>query len=83
MTGFEIFVPYVVAIVVLLLVVKMFALSFKLVWNGIIGGIMLWLINLVGAVFSFHIDITIITAIIAGVFGVPGVIAIVLWQMFS
>lgn len=83
MTGFEIFVPYVVAIVVLLLVVKLFALPFKLVWNGIIGGIMLWFINLVGAVFSFHIEITVVTALIAGIFGVPGVIAIALWKMLS
>ena len=83
MTGFEMLAPYAVAIAVLLLVVKLFALPFKLVWNGIIGGIMLWLINLVGAVFSFHINITVVTALIAGVFGVPGVIAIALWKMFS
>ena len=83
MTGFEMLAPYAVAIAVLLLVVKLFALPFKLVWNGIIGGIMLWFINLAGAVFSFHINITVVTALIAGVFGVPGVIAIALWKMLS
>ncbi|MGL5206088.1 MAG: pro-sigmaK processing inhibitor BofA family protein [Acidaminococcaceae bacterium] len=83
MSGFAAFVPYVVAIVVLLLVVKFFSLPFKLVWNGIIGGATLWLINLVGAAFSFHIDITVIKALVVGFFGVPGVVALALWEMLA
>ena len=83
MSGFATFVPYVVAIVVLLLLVKLFSLPFKLVWNGIIGGATLWLINLVGAVFAFHIEITVIKALIAGFFGVPGVVALALWEMLA
>lgn len=83
MSGFATFVPYVVAIVILLLLVKLFSLPFKLVWNGLIGGATLWLINLVGAVFSFHIDITVIKALIAGFFGVPGVLALALWEMLA
>ena len=83
MSGFATFVPYVVAIVVLLLLVKLFSLPFKLVWNGLVGGATLWLINLVGAAFSFHIDITVIKALIAGFFGVPGVVALALWQILA
>lgn len=83
MSGFATFVPYVVAIVILLLLVKLFSLPFKLVWNGLIGGATLWLINLVGAAFSFHIDITVIKALIAGFFGVPGVVALALWEIFA
>lgn len=83
MSGFATFVPYVVAIVILLLLVKLFSLPFKLVWNGLVGGATLWLINLVGAVFSFHIDITVIKALIAGFFGVPGVVALALWEMLA
>lgn len=83
MSGFATFVPYVVAIVILLLLVKLFSLPFKLVWNGLIGGATLWLINLVGAVFSFHIEITVIKALIAGFFGVPGVVALALWEMLA
>ena len=83
MSGFATFVPYVVAIVILLLLVKLFSLPFKLVWNGLIGGATLWLINRVRAVFSFHIDITVIKALIAGFFGVPGVVALALWEMLA
>ena len=83
MSGFEIFLPYLAAVVALLLLVKLFSLPFKLVWNGIIGGAALWFINLVGAVFSFHINITVVKALVAGFFGVPGVVAIALWEMFA
>lgn len=83
MSGFEIFLPYLAAVVALLLLVKLFSLPFKLVWNGIIGGAALWLINLVGAAFSFHINITVVNALVAGFFGVPGVVAIALWEMFA
>jgi len=83
MSGFATFVPYVVAIVVLLLLVKLFSLPFKLVWNGLIGGATLWLINLVGTVFAFHIEITVIKALIVGFFGVPGVVGVALWQIFA
>ena len=83
MSGFEVFVPYIAAVVALLLLVKLFSLPFKLVWNGIIGGAAWWFINLVGAVFSFHINITVVKALVAGFFGVPGVVAIALWEMFA
>ena len=83
MSGFATFVPYVVAIVILLLLVKLFSLPFKLVWNGLIGGATLWLINLVGTVFAFHIEITVIKALIVGFFGVPGVVGVALWQIFA
>ena len=83
MSGFATFVPYVVAIVILLLLVKLFSLPFKLVWNGLIGGATLWLINLVGAAFSFQIDITVIKALIVGFLGMPGVVALALWEMLA
>jgi len=76
----ETLIPWVIAIVVLFLLVKFFSLSFSFVWNGIIGGIMLWVLNLVGAMFSFHIPINIISALIAGFFGIPGVIVIVIYN---
>ncbi|NLH44904.1 MAG: pro-sigmaK processing inhibitor BofA [Acholeplasmataceae bacterium] len=83
MSGFTAFLPYIAAVVILLFLVKVFSLPFKLVWNGIIGGATLWLINLVGAVFAFHIEITVIKALIVGFFGVPGVVGVALWQIFA
>ena len=48
--------------------VLFFALPFKLVWNGIIGAVALWLVNLVGALFGFGLKITVVKALIAGFF---------------
>ena len=48
-------------VIILFIIVKLLALPFKLVWNGIIGAIMLWLANLLGgALFGITINITII-----------------------
>jgi len=52
----------------------------KFIYNGIIGGIMLWVLNLVGGVFGVTVTINPITALIAGFLGIPGVILILLLQ---
>jgi len=53
----------------------------KLVINGVLGIVLLLLVNLVGASFSFHIGINIITALIAGFFGIPGVIFLIIFKV--
>lgn len=74
--------PFIVGVLILLIVVKFFALPFKLVWNGIIGAVALWLVNFVGALFGFGLKITVVKALIAGVFGVPGLLAVLCWEIF-
>lgn len=58
-------------------------LILKLIYNGVIGGIMLWGVNLLGSGFDFAIGINIVSALIAGFLGVPGVIALVLWKLIG
>lgn len=58
-------------------------LIMKLIYNGIIGGIMLWVVNLVGSAFNFEIGINVVSALIAGFLGIPGVIALILWKLIS
>ena len=71
-----------IGVIILVIIVKLLSLPFKLVWNGIIGAIMLWLANLLGgAVFGVTIKITIIKALIAGFFGIPGAAAVMLWDL--
>lgn len=52
----------------------------KLIINGVIGGILLLLVNLLGGFIGIHIAINPITAIIAGFLGVPGVILLIILQ---
>lgn len=54
----------------------------KLVYNAIIGGILLFLLNLVGGFFNIGIAVNPITALIAGFLGVPGVILMLVVQYF-
>ena len=70
-------------VIILYIIVKLLALPFKLVWNGVIGAIMLWLANLLGgALFGVTVKISIIKALIAGFFGIPGAAAVILWDLF-
>ena len=55
---------------------------FKLVYNGLIGGVALWLINLIGAGFGFVLPITVWTALLVGFLGLPGVAILAIYFMF-
>jgi pro-sigmaK processing inhibitor BofA len=74
------------AILGLYILVKVFAwplkLLFKLIANAVLGVLLLILVNFVGQYFNFYIGINAITAIIAGFFGVPGVIFLIIFKLF-
>lgn len=75
-----------VAIFILFLIVKLFAwplkILFKLIINGVLGAILLVLVNFVGKYFNLFIGINAATALIAGFFGVPGVIFLIVFKLF-
>lgn len=77
---------FLVAIIALIIIVKLFAwpiaILIKLVINGVAGAVLLFLVNAVGTVFNFSIGINAITALIAGFFGVPGVIVLIIFKLF-
>ena len=75
--------PMLVGIVLLLIVVKLLSMPFKLVWNGICGAILLWLVNIVGSFVGFGLKITVFKALIAGLFGIPGALAVILFELFA
>ena len=77
---FESVIGLAVGIIILALIMKLVSIPIHLFWkfitNSIVGAVMLWVVNLFGA----NIPIDIIRALIAGVFGIPGVIVILLYQ---
>lgn len=73
--------PMIGGVLLLLLVVKLLSMPFKLVWNGLCGALLLLFINLVGSLAGFSMKITVIKALIAGFFGVPGALAVVLYEL--
>lgn len=76
---------YVVGIVAIYFIGKMFLMPVRIIWkliyNGIIGGIMLWIVNFVGASFGFSIGINFISALVAGFLGIPGVVLLILFKV--
>lgn len=54
---------------------------FKLVINSILGGITIFLINLVGGTFDFHIGLNFFTSIVIGLLGLPGSVCLVVVKL--
>jgi inhibitor of the pro-sigma K processing machinery len=52
----------------------------KFIFNGIIGGIVLWVLNLVGGLIGVTVAINPVTALLVGFLGIPGVILVLLLQ---
>ena len=53
----------------------------KIIINSILGGIVIYIINLIGANFGFHIGLNVITSIIVGTLGLPGAIILILIKL--
>ncbi|MBP3285196.1 MAG: pro-sigmaK processing inhibitor BofA family protein [Clostridia bacterium] len=80
----EIFI-YIAAIIGVCLIAKLFAAPIKFILklfaNAILGGLALIIINFIGQYFGFHIDLNFVTALVAGVLGLPGIAVLFILQM--
>lgn len=54
----------------------------KLVLNSILGGLIIYIINVIGGLFAFHIGLNYITAILVGILGIPGAMLLVILKIF-
>jgi len=52
----------------------------KLMYNALIGGVVLLLLNFLGGYIGLHIALNPVTALVVGFLGVPGVIMLVVLQ---
>ena len=81
---FTMILPILIGVAVLFIVLKLLALPMKiiikLVINGLVGGLVIFIVNLIGANFGFMIDLTWITALIVGFLGVPDVVIVTILQ---
>lgn len=78
-------ITFLACICFIFLVGKIFILPIKkllkLVLNSILGGILIYIINLVGASFGFHIGLNLFTSITIGILGIPGAIVLILIKL--
>ena len=66
-------------VLVIATLIFLIELPFKIIWNSIVGGVILWLVNFTGIL---TIKITFIHALIVGVFGVPGLVLLAIYLKF-
>jgi len=53
----------------------------RLIINSVLGGVAIFLINLVGQNFGFHIGLNFFTGIIVGLLGLPGVVSLIVVKL--
>ncbi|WP_129721660.1 pro-sigmaK processing inhibitor BofA family protein [Xylanivirga thermophila] len=80
----NVIVAYGLGLLLLYVIGWLLLVPFKVIWkfifNGILGGIVLWILNMVGKHIGVVIAINPVTAIIVGFLGIPGIILILLLQ---
>lgn len=81
--GLQEFWPLLLVLLLIVAVVKLFELPLKLIWNGLIGAATLFVVNLVGSLVGFTMKITLWKALVAGFLGIPGTLAVIIYEIFG
>ena len=64
-----------------LMILIVVLLSIKLIINSIFGGVVIYIVNLIGSNFGFHIGLNIVNSIIIGLLGLPGVVCLIIIKL--
>lgn len=77
---------YLGCILFLFIIGKFFLLPIKfilkIIGNSLLGGLLIFIVNLIGNLFQFHIGLNAITALVTGILGIPGAILLILLKIF-
>ena len=72
----------VVPVVLVILALKLLLTPMKIIWklalNSLSGFICLWLLNLVSGITGFVFEINLLTTLIVGFLGIPGIVLLVI-----
>ncbi len=83
---FSIILAYAIGLILLYLIGMLLVIPIKiilkLIINGVLGGALLFIVNLLGRFIGFSIVINPFTALTAGFLGIPGVILLFLIEKF-
>jgi inhibitor of the pro-sigma K processing machinery len=77
---------YIFGIIIVYVVARLLFVPIKivlrLIYNALIGGAAIWIINFIGNYLGFHIGLNPVTALVVGVLGIPGAALLFLIQYF-
>lgn len=83
----QVIVAFGVGLLFLYILAKFFVLPIKvitkLLMNGIIGGVMLVVLNYFGDYVGLNIPINLFSALVAGFLGLPGILLLIALQLFT
>ncbi len=83
--GEKLIAAYVAGLVLLFVFIKVFytpiKLAIRLVISSLMGGLILWGVNSAGSLVGIQIGVNIYTAVVAGVFGIPGISMMLMLQI--
>ena len=82
MISLDMIVYALVGLALLFLIIKLLKWPLKILINGILGIILLYIANIVGSYIGFVLPVNAISALIAGFLGIPGIIFLVLFEFF-
>ena len=71
-----------IGLALLFLIIKLLKWPLKILINGILGIILLYISNIVGSYIGFVLPINAISALVAGFLGIPGIIFLISFQFF-
>ena len=76
---------YLACLIVIFIIGKIFFVPLKhivkLLINSVLGGFLIYIVNVIGGSFGFHIGLNVGTAIFTGRLGIPGVILLILIKL--
>ena len=76
---------YLACLIVIFILGRLFFLPLKkivkILLNSILGGVIIYIVNIIGASFNFHIGLNAGTAFFAGILGTPGVILLIILKI--
>jgi inhibitor of the pro-sigma K processing machinery len=85
MIDYGVILAYAVGIILLFILGRLFLVPLKIVlrllYNSLLGAIVLLLVNYVGGLVGFHIAFNIYTAFIVGTLGIPGFALLVILKL--
>lgn len=76
------FFAYLFGLIILYIIGKVLIIPLKflakLFINAVLGGVVLWLLNVFGGSWGINIGINMVTALVAGILGIPGVVLLLI-----
>lgn len=82
MISLDMMVYALIGLALLFLIIKLLKWPLKILINGILGIILLYISNIVGSYIGFVLPINAISGLVAGFLGIPGIIFLILFQFF-